>query len=281
MYDNYNNGYEAPKGGGIPNSDRDMNVNNSGAKNGSGILNNAGVPNGYGVSNGTGMSNGYVAPNGYSINSNYSAPNSYGVPNSYGMQNNYGAPNSYGIPNNYGAPNSCGTPISYGMPVNFGMPMMSKEQFFGQPQYKGKRGAIIFGAVSMYLAALAELFIAASAENFVYILFMIFSIVMGIVIQVSKNSVCAIISSVFYGFWLMIYVVLDIIFLFAGTMAIFDLVSSDAVLEYGIMMVILVILEVFLAFLPMSGSIAASVAIVKMDNEWAKYKMSFYRRGFY
>lgn len=159
--------------------------------------------------------------------------------------------------------------------------MMSKEQFFGQPQYKGKRSAIIFGAVSMYLAALMELFIAASAENVIYILFMTFSIVMGIVIQVSKNSVCAIISSVFYGFWSMIYVVLDIIFLFVGTIAIFDLVASDAILEYGVVMVILVILEVFAAFLPMAGAIAASVASVKMNNAWEKYKMSFYRRGFY
>lgn len=195
--------------------------------------------------------------------------------------NGYGAPNGYGMPGGYGAPNGYGVPNGYGMPGWYGAPMMSKEQFFKQPQYKGKRAAIVFGAVSMYLASFAELVIAISAESPEYILFMIFGIVMGIVIQVTKNMVCAIISSIFYGFFTLIYVVLDFVLLFAGMVTIFDLSAHNAIGTAGVVMMILLILEFFAAFLPMIGAIMASVATVKMNGDWEKYKVSFFRRGFY
>lgn len=208
----------------------------------------------------------------------YGTTNDNGIPNGYGVPNGYNAPNGYGVPNGYNAPNGYGVPNGYSMQGGYGTPMMSKGQFFKQPQYKSKLGAITFGAVSMYIAAFLELIIAISAENMMHILFMIFSIAMGVAIQVGKNSVCAIISSVFYGYGTMIYVVIDIVLLFAGTVAIFDLAANDALKEFGIVMVILVILEAFLSLIPMIGAIMASVAAVKINGDWGRYKMSFYRR---
>ena len=269
MYDNYNNGYGAPNGGGIPNGNGNANVNGGGAPNGDG------TPNGYGVANG------YGAPNGYGVPNGYGAPNGYGVPNGYGAPNGYRVPSGYGAPNGYRVPSGYGTPIGYGMPMNFGAPMMSKEQFFKQPQYNGKIGAITFGAVTMYLSAFAGMIIAILSESVENVFLIIFSIVMGIVIQINKNSVCAIISSIFYGFLTSIYLILDFIFLFVGAVAIFDLIANDALSYASYIIVILVIWEVFAAFLPLAGSIAASVATVKMNGDWEKYKMSFYRRGFY
>lgn len=201
------------------------------------------------------------------------------------MHDNYnngnGAPGGNVVSNGNGAPNGYGVQSGYGMQGAIGAPMMSKKQFFKQPQYKSKRGAITFGAVSMYLAAFTELIIAISAESLEYILFMVFSIAMGIVIQVNKNMVCAIISSVFYGFWTLIYLTIDFIILFAGTIAVFDLSANNAFAAFGAVMVILVILEVFAALLPMIGAIMASVATVKMNGDWGKYKTSFYGRRFY